>query len=431
MFETFKNKIIYQIYVRNFTKEGTIKALIKKLPYIKSLGIDIIYLMPVFEIGVKDKKGSLGCPYSIKDYYKIDHNIGSNDDLKLLINETHNLGMEIIIDIVYNHTSRDSIILKEHPGWFLRDENDEIINKCPDWSDVYDLDYSNNELIEYLTKVLEYYVSIGIDGFRFDVASMIPEKFYRYAFPKLYKMNKNIILLGEAIEGSFLDYLRYKGFETLTDPLLYSCGFNLLYRYNSWPEFRDFLETKNLESLDRYKGIMSNEESLLPFDALRIGTIENHDNKRIASFSNSLFLTKNLLSYSFFLKGPAFIYCGEECKDTITPSLFEKEQINMEIKDQEYFNFVKTLIKIKKDPKNIDLISSHFLKTFGANIVVKNLYKDNSFVLGLFNFSEKEIIIQNNEIENGNYIDLISNKEFVINDNKIAFHFPLFLKKIN
>ena len=166
-----KTSVIYQVYVRNFTQEGTFKALVKKLDYIKSLNVDIVYILPVSPIGKVNRKGELGSPYSISDYTKINPELGNLDDFKELIKETHARDMKLMVDMVFNHTSRDSWIKENHPEWMFHNKKGELSNKVEDWSDVYDLDYSHPELIKYMGEVIGYYSALGVDGCRFDVAS--------------------------------------------------------------------------------------------------------------------------------------------------------------------------------------------------------------------------------------------------------------------
>ena len=110
-----RNLIIYQIYVRNFSEAGTFKEVIKDLDRIKDLGVDVVYLLPIHPIGKIGRKGSLGCPYSIQDYRKIDPDLGTMDDFEELIHEVHQRKMKVMMDIVYNHTSNDSALLSYHP----------------------------------------------------------------------------------------------------------------------------------------------------------------------------------------------------------------------------------------------------------------------------------------------------------------------------
>ena len=111
---------VYQVYIRNHTEEGTFNAFSKDLDRIKDLGVDVVYLMPIHEIGIKNRKGSLGCPYSIKDFRSINAEYGTLDDFKSLVEEVHKRDMKLMIDIVFNHTSYDSVLLEKHPEYFYK-----------------------------------------------------------------------------------------------------------------------------------------------------------------------------------------------------------------------------------------------------------------------------------------------------------------------
>ncbi|MCK5732087.1 MAG: alpha-amylase, partial [Tenericutes bacterium] len=137
-----RNLVIYQIYVRNFSEAGTFQAVIDDLDRIKELGIDVVYLLPIHPIGEVGRKGKLGCPYSIKDYRKIRPELGAFSDFQRLIDEVHNHKMKIMMDVVFNHTSKDSVLLESHPEYFYQNKDGEITSKVEDWSDVADLDYS-------------------------------------------------------------------------------------------------------------------------------------------------------------------------------------------------------------------------------------------------------------------------------------------------
>ena len=107
--KSLRNLLIYQVYVRNYSEEGTFKSLEDDLERIKELGVDYIYILPIHPIGKKNRKGSLGSPYSIKDYYGINPELGTLDDFKSLIHRVHELDMKLMMDIVFNHTSYDSV----------------------------------------------------------------------------------------------------------------------------------------------------------------------------------------------------------------------------------------------------------------------------------------------------------------------------------
>lgn len=425
-----KTFTFYQVYVRNYTKEGTFKALIKKLDYIKNLGIKIIQLLPINEIGINGRKGTLGSPYSISDYYKINHEYGTIDDFKELVFEIHKRNMLVIMDVVFNHTSRDSVLIKEHPEFYYINKNGDFANRFGNWTDVYDLNYTNNQLlIDYVTEVLKYYVNLGVDGFRFDVASLLPNELYRYAFPKLREINKNIILLGEAIEPEFASFVRENDCNCCSDSELYEDGFDLLYRYSNYELLRDYLKTKDVKFLDYYKRSFLYENVCLPTKALKIGTLENHDIQRICSFTKSDQLRMNLNAFIFFIKGAGFVYGGQETKECKLPSLFDKDDISLEILDINYFNFIKRLIALKSNKLNLELIQSNCLDLGKYVIGFKNIYKNNESIIGLFNMSENVIKLNDKILENGDYIDLISNKTVIIRNNSLELSYPLYLKK--
>ena len=426
-----KTYTFYQVYIRNYTKEGTFKALINKVDYIKDLGVKVIQLLPINEIGIDGRKGSLGSPYSIQDYYKINHELGTLDDFKELIHEVHKRDMFLIMDVVFNHTSRDSVLIKEHPEFYYRNNDGNFANHFGDWSDVYDLNYTNNlPLIDYITNVLIYYTNIGVDGYRFDVASLLPNEFYKYAFPKIKEINKNIILLGEAVDPEFANFIREKEGNCCSDSELYEDGFDLLYRYSNYKLLREYLEKKDIKYLNYYKNTFLYENVSLPVNALKIGTIENHDYPRIASFTKSNQLRKNLNAFIFFIKGAGFVYGGQEAKEEKLPNLFDKDTISTKITDLKYFEFIKKLILLKSNEHNLNLIQSNPLDINQEVLCFENIYKNDDSIIGLFNLSEHDIEIQSPLLVDGKYVDLISNNEIIIKNKSLNLTDPLYLKKV-
>jgi len=200
------NSIIYQIFPRNHSKEGTLKKIEEDLKRISSLGIEVIYLMPIHEIGIKERKGTYGSPYAIKDYFSISSDLGTLEDFKSLVNSTHELGMKIILDMVFNHTSPDNLLLENHEDYYYH-KFWKVSNKVSEWTDIIDLDTSKEETQNYLIKVLKYWILNGVDGFRFDVASVIPIKFFIKARKEL---GNDIIFIGESVGNH--DELRQRGF---------------------------------------------------------------------------------------------------------------------------------------------------------------------------------------------------------------------------
>ena len=139
-----RQKMMYSLFVRNHTTEGTFAAVEKDLDRIQALGTDIIWFMPIQPTGVLNRKGRDGSPYAIKDYRKVDPALGTMEDFKHLTDEIHKRGMQCILDVVYNHTSPDSWLIENHPDWFKRDAQGNTVTLVPDWSDIADLDYSSD-----------------------------------------------------------------------------------------------------------------------------------------------------------------------------------------------------------------------------------------------------------------------------------------------
>ena len=333
------NDIIYQIFVRNYSKEGTFQAVQQDLPRLKELGVDIIYLMPIHEIGIKNRKGTWGSPYAIKDYYSISKDLGTKDDFISLITTTHKMGMKIIMDMVFNHTSPDSVILEKHPEYYFY-RNGKLGNRVGDWSDIIDLDTNREDTQTYLLDVLKYWVSLGVDGFRFDVASMISLDFFKRARNEL---GKDVIFFAESIDYDFVNYLKSLGYSSTPDIDMYPT-FDLLYNYSWFRPFERYL--KNEMSYENLKEIINEDYKYIGNKGLRVICFENHDTERIASYVDENKLKEIVLDLTKY-KGPLFIYMGQEYGVKHRPNLFEKDPVNWE-PNNKVLEIYKEAIKIKK-----------------------------------------------------------------------------------
>lgn len=196
--EWLKNATLYELNTRQFTPEGTFRAAEAHLPRLKALGVDVIWLMPINPIGVKNRKGTLGSPYSVRDYYGVNPEFGTLEDLKHFVTSAHALGMKVILDWVANHSAWDNVMVAEHPDWYERDYKGDL-RPTPwwDWSDIIDLDYSKPALREYMTKAMAYWVrAADIDGFRCDVAGFVPVDFWENVRAELDAI-KPVFMLAE------------------------------------------------------------------------------------------------------------------------------------------------------------------------------------------------------------------------------------------
>jgi glycosidase len=179
-----RDGVIYQIFPRNFSNEGNFKGITAQLDRLKDLGVTILWLMPIHPIGQEKKKGTIGSPYAVRDYYAVNPDYGTADDLKRLIREAHRRDMKVIIDIVANHTSWDSVMMK-WPDFYVHDAAGKITYPH-DWTDVAKLNYDNPTLRKYMTDMLVHWVrDFDLDGFRCDVAADVPTDFWERARAEL------------------------------------------------------------------------------------------------------------------------------------------------------------------------------------------------------------------------------------------------------
>ncbi|MBR6350126.1 MAG: alpha-amylase, partial [Lachnospiraceae bacterium] len=294
-----RNMMIYQIFVRNYSEEGSFAAVEADLNRIKSLGTDIVYLLPIHPIGVKNRKGSLGSPYAIRDYRAINPEYGTMEDFRSLVNAIHMRGMGCIIDVVYNHTSPDSVLAEEHPEWFYHDENGAPCGRVADWADVVDLDYSHPELWDYQIETLKMWAGI-VDGFRCDVASLVPIEFWERARREVESVHPGCIWLAESVHPQFIIYMRSRGFTVHSDCEMYR-AFDICYDYDVFDLLEGYLKGEN--SLKEYTDVINRQEYIYPGNYIKLRFIENHDRARAASLVSSVPALRNLLAFSFFQKG--------------------------------------------------------------------------------------------------------------------------------
>jgi alpha-amylase len=200
--EWAKNATIYEVNVRQFSPQGNLAGVEAQLPRLKELGVDIVWLMPIYPIGTENRKGSLGSPYSVANYTAVNPAYGTMDDFKRLVQRAHDLGLKVILDFVPNHTAWDHPWVKQHPDWYTKlngkmtsplDEQ----GKPTGWDDVVDLNYNNPDLRKAITESLTFWLrEADIDGYRMDVAGFVPTDFWRELRPELDKV-KTVFMLAE------------------------------------------------------------------------------------------------------------------------------------------------------------------------------------------------------------------------------------------
>jgi len=323
---SLQTQVIYSVYVRAHTPEGTFRAVIPDLDRIRSLGTDIIWFMPIHPIGIEGKKGSLGCPYANRDYRDVNPVYGTMEDFKALVDEIHARGMKVLIDVVYNHTSPDSVLYRTHPEFFYHGPDGKPGNRYGDWTDVIDLDYSVPELWDYQIESLRFWAGI-VDGFRCDVASLVPLDFWKKARTAVKQVNPGCIWLAESVHLSFACKARRLGFHTMRDSEGFE-AFDMEYDYDIREVFDKLLN--NRCPLSHWTDMLNFQEGEYPDNYNKMRCLENHDQPRIASLVPDMEALVNWTAMLYFLKGTTLIYAGQEWADAHLPSLFEKETINRE-----------------------------------------------------------------------------------------------------
>ncbi len=200
-----KDATIYEVNIRQYTEEGTFEAFQEHLPRLKELGVDILWLMPIHPIGEKKRKGELGSYYSVKDYKAVNPEFGTEEDFQNLVDAAHEQGFKLILDWVANHTSWDNHLIKENPEWYTRDSAGNMVSPY-DWSDVADLNYDVPEVREYMKGALKYWVEeFDVDGYRCDVAGMVPVDFWEDAVAELHEIKPVFMLAEDEEELDLLD----------------------------------------------------------------------------------------------------------------------------------------------------------------------------------------------------------------------------------
>lgn len=414
--QSLRQTVIYQVYNRNHNESGTFNELIEDLDRIKNLGVDILYLLPIHPIGQKDKKGALGCPYSIKNYREVNPEYGTLDDFKELIRETHKRGMKLMIDVVFNHTSRDSDLLETHPEWFYKNEDGNFANRVGDWTDITDLDYTQDEALwTELLNTLKYWVSLGVDGYRCDVASIVPLEFWLRARKEIAEINLDFIWLAESIHPSFINHIRSLGYAAASDSELYQ-AFDICYDYDVYEDYQGYLRGQN--SLKDYIDLVAMQEGIYPQNYIKLRCLENHDQERAASIIPNIDHLFTWTAFTYLQKGATMIYAGQEALDTHQPSLFDIDKVNWSrYNEHGLAAYMKQLSELKHD--SIIKDGYYQIKTGDVtDTAVLSYCTKEQIRIGIFNFGSKSGYVSV-DVPDGMYQDCLTKKEIIVKDGKV------------
>lgn len=332
-----RNANIYEVNLRQYTKEGTIKAFAAQLPRLKKMGVEILWIMPVQPIGQKERKGTLGSYYAVKDYTAVNPEFGSMADFKAMVAQAHALGMHVILDWVANHTAWDHAWVAEHNDWYKKNDKGEVFpvtfNPGPDveyWTDVIALDYSKPALWKGMTEAMAFWVrEAGIDGFRCDVAELVPLAFWNQARAELNKI-KPVFMLAEGNE-----------------PALHEQAFDMTYAWDLADIFKKIGKgSADARDLAAY---VSKPAKAFPAHAYRMLFTNNHDFNSWHGTDRELYgpAYKALAVLTATLPGIPLIYGGQEAGLDKRLAFFEKDAIAWN--NTPLSGFYAGLLKLKKD----------------------------------------------------------------------------------
>ena len=329
--QPLENSVVYEMNVRQYTPEGTFAAAQQELPRLAELGVDIVWLMPIYPIGVEGRKGPLGSYYAVKNYCDVNPEFGTLEDFDNFLAEAHRLGLRVVLDWVANHTSPDAVWVTERPAdWYERDAEGNTTFTA-DWSDTANLNNENHDVWEGMAAAMRFWMERGIDGFRCDMACEVPLEFWQ-----------------ETISGLRADYPEMYMLAEGEEPKLHTLsGFNSSY---SW-ELHHMMNSiaRGEQNISELLAYLEKDAERHPAEAFRLMFTSNHDENSWAGteFERMGDAAKLMAVLTFTLpNGQPLIYTGQEMGWNKRFEFFQKDPIPAWEKN-EYFDFYKWLITVR------------------------------------------------------------------------------------
>lgn len=306
------NTNIYEVNIRQYTKEGSFKAFARELPRLKNMGVKTVWFMPITPIAQKNKKGVLGSYYAASDYTSINPEFGTLDDFRILVRQSHELGFKVIIDWVANHTGWDHKWTRDHPDFYEKDDATGGFKIASGMDDIIELNFNNPELVRAMINAMKFWINeCDIDGFRCDLAFWVELEFWKEARKDLDSI-KPLFWLGELDP---LEHPEYMG------------TFDAAYTWTWMHKTEDFYK-KHLP-LDLLANVLQQYDAI--GDAsMRTWFTSNHDEN---SWNGSEYekygdMAKALAVFSCTWNGIPLIYGGQELPNLKRLKFFEKDAID-------------------------------------------------------------------------------------------------------
>jgi alpha-amylase len=364
---------IYEVNLRQYTREGTITAFAAHLPRLKDMGVETLWFMPITPIAQKNKKGSMGSYYACSDYTAVAEEFGTLNDFQNLVRQAHGMGFKVILDWVANHTGWDHRWTLEHPDWYEKDEHTRDFKKASGMDDIIELDFKNPLLRKAMIDAMKFWITeTGIDGFRCDLAFWVELDFWVEAKPELEKI-KPLFWLGE------LDAL---------DSPEYMQVFDAAYTWKWMHKAEQFY--KNQASFDDLLQVL---EQYQKAPGIKAWFTANHDENSWNGTEYEKYgeLAKTLAVFSCTWPGVPLLYSGQEFPNQKRLQFFEKDEIEWR-NSCELHSFYKKLFGLKK--ANAALAVDAQLQVLqydgGQRLLVYKRSKEVNEVIVALNFSSEE-----------------------------------------
>lgn len=385
------NAVIYEANLRQGTPERNLKGLQKELPRLSDLGVDIIWLMPIHPISEKNRKGELGSYYAVQDYKAVNPEFGTIEDLKEFVRTAHLYGMKVILDEVCNHTGADNAWVTEHPEYYAKDKNGNMISPF-DWTDVYKLDYSNPETRAAMTDALKFWIEeADIDGYRCDVAMEVPVDYWNEAIPQLRAI-KPVFMLAEASE-----------------PVLLEQAFNADYAWPMKDVFNAIAATHGVNKYAQEHGqkfpatnataiydLLKKQSKEYPKGSIHMNMVTNHDlnsweGTELERYGRGLGAFA-ILSYT--LPGMPMMYTGQEVGFNHPFEFFVQDSVMPDYTSNAFTTFYEMLNALKKRHPALNVgKTAGDMKIFPVqdeNVLVFSRNGNDDEVIVLTNLSDEE-----------------------------------------
>jgi len=393
--EWTKNSVLYEVNIRQYTPEGTFKAFESHLPRLKELGVDILWIMPIHPISEKNRKGSLGSYYAVKDYKGINPEFGTLEDFKSLVNKAHEMGFKVIIDWVANHTGWDNQWITDHKDWYTQGSLGNVIPPNPDWSDIADLNFDSQPMRRAMIDAMDYWVKeTNIDGFRCDVAWGVPQDFWEAATASLDSIKPVYMLAEDEDHPAFLE----KAFES-------NYAWKLHHILNEVAQGK-----KTAADIQKYYTDSVNKYAP---GAFPMQFITNHDENswQGTEYERMGEAVKTFATLTFTIEGIPLLYSGQEAGLNKRLLFFEKDTINWSnLEMQKYY---QSLISLKKSNEALWNGTAGAPMVFVETSAPQNMLaftreKDKNQVLAVFNLSAQPVEATIQLTQAGDYTEYFS-----------------------